>query len=323
MKFWNKADNDIFIYGDISSDKFFDTDVTAKEFADDLSSCKGAVTVHINSNGGDCFTALAISNLMKSSANFITVAIEGICASAATLIACGGNKITMAENALMMIHAPSVGLMDFMTAEDLAKVQESLSAVKSAIIETYKNRTGLEVTELEKMVDAETWLTATEAKELGFIDEITGAVAEKIDNSKRLIILNSVTLKQNYYSRAKEKLNMKSETLLEKITNLLGGKKNQTAESARVESLQKLKTENAAVNAIIDVAIKDGAKAEDVQKYLDAVANVEVTDKVADKILALIEDNLKSGAESVGGSFEVDKSKAQAESIANFANKMR
>ena len=323
MKFWNKADNDIFIYGDISSDKFFDTDVTAKEFADDLSSCKGAVTVHINSNGGDCFTALAISNLMKSSANFITVAIEGICASAATLIACGGNKITMAENALMMIHAPSVGLMDFMTAEDLAKVQESLSAVKSAIIETYKNRTGLEVTELEKMVDAETWLTATEAKELGFIDEITGAVAEKIDNSKRLIILNSVTLKQNYYSRAKEKLNMKSETLLEKITNLLSGKKNQSAESARVESLQKLKTENAAVNAIIDVAIAEGAKVEDVQKYLDAVANVEVTDKVADKILALIEDNLKSGAESVGGSFEVDKSKAQAESIANFANKMR
>ena len=323
MKFWNKADNDIFIDGDITSDKFFETDVTAKEFADDLSSCKGAVTVHINSNGGDCFTALAISNLMKSSANFITVAIEGICASAATLIACGGNRITMAENALMMIHAPSVGLMDFMTAEDLAKVQESLSAVKSAIIETYKNRTGLEVTELEKMVDAETWLTATEAKELGFIDEITGAVAEKIDNSKRLIILNSVTLKQNYYSRAKEKLNMKSETLLEKITNLLSGKKNQSAESARIETLQKLKTENAAVNAIIDVAIAEGAKAEDVQKYLDAVANVEVTDKVADKILALIEDNLKSGAEQVGGSFEVDKSKAQADLIAQYANKTR
>ena len=115
---------------------------------------------------------------------------------------------------------------------------------------------------------------------------------------------------------------MKSETLLEKITNLLSGKKNLSAESARIETLQKLKTENAAVNAIIDVAIAEGAKAEDVQKYLDAVANVEVTDKVADKILALIEDNLTSGAEQVGGSFEVDKSKAQADLIAQYANKM-
>ena len=328
MKFWNKIENDIFIYGDISAQEFFASDVTAKKFADDLKSCNGAVTVHINSNGGDCFTALAISNLIKAHKNFVTVSIEGICASAATLIACGGHKVIMAENALMMIHLPSVGLCDFMTAPQLEKVANSLDKVKNSIIEVYKSRTGLEAAELSKMVEAETWLSAQEAKDLNFIDEISGAVEEKIDDAKKLLIINSVALKADYFLKARQKL-MKTETLLDKIKNLLTGDKVEKVsqsvvdERARIEALQKLKTDNAAVNAIIDVAISDGAKADEVQKYIDAVANVEVSDTVGEKILALIQDNLTSGAESVGGSFEVDKSKSKAEMIADFANKMR
>jgi len=378
LKFWNKIENDIFIYGDIQAQEIFESDVTAKKFADDLKSCSGAVTVHINSNGGDCFTALAISNLIKAHKNFVTVAIEGICASAATLIACGGHKVIMAENALMMIHLPSVGLCDFMTAPELEKVADSLDKVKNSIIEVYKSRTGLEIAELEKMVEAETWLTAQEAKDLNFIDEISGAVEEKIDDAKKLVIINSVTLKADYFLKAIEKksegrsqksevrnqraavrgqlsavssqrsesdncllpadysisterrnLKMKTETLLDKIKNLLTGDKVEKVsqsvveERQRIESLQKLKTDNAAVNAIIDVAVSEGAKASEVQKYIDAVANVEISDNVGEKILALIQDNLTSGAESVGGSFEVDKSKSKAEMIADFANKMR
>ena len=89
MNFWNKiSDSEIYIYGDIVAEKFFDAEVTAKQFADDLKSCGENVTLRINSNGGDCFTALAISNLIKQSDKNITVSIDGICASAATLIAC-------------------------------------------------------------------------------------------------------------------------------------------------------------------------------------------------------------------------------------------
>lgn len=331
MKFWNQKDNDIFIYGDIASQNYFDSDVTAKQFADDLNACKGNVTIHINSNGGDCFTALAISNLIKQHKNFVTVSIEGICASAATLIACAGHKVLMASNALMMIHLPSVFLYDSFDAPELAKLQNSLEKVKGSIIEVYKNRTGLEVSDLEKMVEAETWLTAKEAKELNFIDEITGEVEEKIDDAKKVLILNSVTLKQNYYSKAAAKMErlkdgkmeseegkLKTETLMDKITNLLTRKN----DGERIENLQKMKTENPAVNAIIDVAIKEGAKAEEIFAYVEAVSNVEISDSIGEKILALIEDNLTSGAASVGASFDVDDKKAKADLIASFANKM-
>ncbi len=329
-KFWNKINNEIFIYGDIVGEKFFENEVTAKEFADDLKTIKGPLTIHINSNGGDCFTALAISNLIKNHKNLVTISIDGICASAATLISCAGHKVEMAENALMMIHLPSVFLYDFYDAIQLAKIESSLNKVRDSILATYAARTGLNVKDLFAMLSEETWLTAQEAKELNFVDEVTGAVETEIDDAEKLFIINSVALKKNYYPKAKEKLKMTKANLLDKIKNLLKGDKVPekisplvAQERERIENLQKLKTENAAVNAILDVAISEGASVEEVQKYVDAVNNVEISDSIADKIVALIEDNLKSGAEGVGGSVEknpAEDAKAQADLIAKFAN---
>ena len=386
--FWNKiSDSEIYIYGDIVAEKFFDAEVTAKQFADDLKSCGKNVTLRINSNGGDCFTALAISNLIKQSDKNITVSIDGICASAATLIACAGKKITMAENALMMIHLPSVFLYDFYDAIQLAKIESSLNKVRDSILATYAARTGLEITDLTAMLEAETWLSAAEAKELNFVDEVTGEVETLFDDARKLLIINSLQVKKNYYAKAKEKLKMDNQSLLDKIKNLLAGGKDvsrtreektaermenvlsgigngvsgagqsvensqtktarendgqgvfsgsepenqarkveevRAAELARIKALNSERCGLGAVNAVIDVALAEGKSLADVQKYIDAIKNLPPAEnKVADKILALIEDNLKSGAEGVGGSEEkipADDSKAQADLIAKFAN---
>lgn len=324
MKFWNKTDNDIFIFGDIVSDKYFESEVTAQEFLNDFKSCGSEVTLHINSNGGDCFVALAIANVIKSSDKIVTVSIDGICASAATLIACSGNKIKMAKNALMMIHSPSVYLWDSFDAVQLEKIQNALSKIENSILETYKTRTNLEENKLSEMVKNETWLTAQEAKELNFIDEITDAVSQEVDNNKRLIIFNSVALKKNYFAKAKEKIEMEN-NLLEKFKSWLEGEKNPDAvreqELKRIQDLQAMKTENAAVNAIIDTAISQGATAEEISKYVAAVAKVKVENNAEKKFLQFLEDNLNSGAQGVSGSEERgDESKTKSEMLAKFAN---
>lgn len=352
MKFWNKSAEsaDIFIYGDITSEQWFDTDVTAKSFLDDLKSYDGAdVTLHINSGGGDCFQALAIYNTIKQYSGKVVVSIEGLCASAATIIAMGGSKITIAANSLMMIHNPSVGLVGYFDENDISKVANSLSAVKSTLIQTYQARTGKSERELAKLLSAETWFTASEAIENGFADEILGEVSSQYDDSKQILFVNKMSvdcrkfdcgqLKSKMDSIAIERTNyMEDKTLLSKIKALLSGKEKpveveepmtadqiRAIEMTRIQALAKMRDGTAAVDAIVDLAIRDGDEILAVKKYVDAVKKSNAaTEKTAQAILNLIEDQLKSGAEGVAGSAEeiseADKRKEQAALIAKFAN---
>ena len=346
QKFWNKTDNEIYIYGDIVNDKWFDTDVTAKSFAEDFYSCKGNVTLHINSNGGDCFVAMAIYNLIKDSGKKVTATIDGIAASAATIIACAADEVKMAANALYMIHLPSVFLADMFDKNQLSKIEGSLLKVEGSLIQTYKTRTSKTETELQQMLEAETWLTAEEAKEHGFIDTITGAVETEIDDAHKLIILNKVKVRQDYFLKAKEKLKMEDKTFWQKMKDILKGEdevtpdetetdkdkdsdtdkdienKVRAQELSRIKNLNALRCGNKFIDALIDTAISEGRAADDVQKYVDALKNVKVENTVANKIAALIEDHLTSGAADVQGSFGEDKKpgKVTAEMISKYAN---
>lgn len=369
MKFWNKSAEtaDIFIYGDITSEKWDETETTAKSFVDDLKSFGGRdVTIHLNSGGGDCFAALAIYNTLKNYSGKVNVSIEGLCASAATIIACGGSKITIAANSLMMIHNPSVGLSGYFDEIDIDKVKNSLSAVKSTLIQTYQTRTGKSESELDKLLSAETWFTAAEAIENGFADEILGEISGQFDDAKKILFVNKLSVdcrkfdckkigekvesggkilpscNLSAYSIAIERTNtMDDKSVLSKIKDLLSGKKDvdepekvgevvdvaaiRAKEIERVKSLAKLRDGTAAVDAIVDLAIRDGQEAEKIAPYIDAVKNSNAkVEKTTQAILNLIEDNLKSGAEGVGGSAEevtdADKRKAQADLIAKFAN---
>ena len=297
-KFWNlrTSQNEILIYGDIVNDKFSETDVTAREFADDLNAFD-EVTLRINSNGGDVFVALAIMNLLKDHKGAVTAKVDGVCASAATLLLCGADKVISAKNALFMTHLPTVGLLDYYNEQDLATIQEALSRIKSAILDAYKVRIKENVVNL----DVETWYSAEEAKAIGFVDEIAEEIPQEVNDSQKLVILNSLTVKGDY-GKIKEKIGMKKQTIMDKITALLQKKPQVNAESERVKVLNSAKKDNPAVNAIIEAAVKTGATLAEITPYLNAVENMEFV--MADEILKLIEDNLKSGAEGVGGSYE-------------------
>lgn len=132
------------------------------------------ITLRINSIGGDVFEAQAMYNYLKSHPANITVRIDGLAASAASVVAMAGNKIIMPSNALMMIHNPAGGVWG--EAEDMRGTAEILDKIRDTIANVYIAKTGLEREKVIAMMDAETWLDANEAHELKFCDEVEESV---------------------------------------------------------------------------------------------------------------------------------------------------
>lgn len=179
-KFWQvraSADPksaDLLLYGYISNSKWFDDDVTPKEFAKDLADLGEieVLNVYINSYGGDAWSAQAIYSQLKrfqAKAN-VHVHIDGIAASAASFVAMAGETIHMPSNALIMIHNPwTVGVGD---VHDFEKVIDMLNKTRETMVAVYTEKTGLSDDEIIKLLDEETWMTAEEAHKYGFADVI-------------------------------------------------------------------------------------------------------------------------------------------------------
>lgn len=151
--------------------------ITAKEFITDFKAkTTGATkaTLLLNSNGGDVFQGWAIFNTLKASGLDITVKVMGIAASMASVIAMAGKRIEMPANSMMMVHNASSGL--FGDAEDLRAVADVLDKIDASIVAAYALRTGKTEDEVRALMAADSFLTADEAVELGFADEVTGAV---------------------------------------------------------------------------------------------------------------------------------------------------
>ena len=160
----------LFLNGTIAEESWFDDDVTPQLFKDELMSGSGNITVWINSPGGDCVAAAQIYNMLMDYHGDVTVKIDGIAASAASVIAMAGTKVLMSPTALMMIHNPlTVAIGD---SEEMQKAIDMLSEVKESIINAYEIKTGLSRAKLSHLMDAETWMDANKAVELGFADEI-------------------------------------------------------------------------------------------------------------------------------------------------------
>jgi len=132
------------------------------------------ITLRINSIGGDVFEAQAMYSYLRSHSANVTVRVDGLAASAASLVAMAGNKVIMPENALMMIHNPAGFAMG--EAEDMRDTADILDKVRDAIAAAYVQKTGMERDKIIAMMDEETWMTAQEAHDFGFCDEIDGAV---------------------------------------------------------------------------------------------------------------------------------------------------
>lgn len=173
-KFWNWVKNEdgrtLYFDGCIAQDSWFDDDITPKKFKTELNSNAGDITVWLNSPGGDVFAASQIYTMLKEYDGKVTVKIDGIAASAASVIAMAGDEIVMSPVAMMMIHNPTAAI--FGEASDFQNAIKMLSEVKESIINAYEQRTGLPRGKISNMMDAETWFSAQKAVELGFADKI-------------------------------------------------------------------------------------------------------------------------------------------------------
>ena len=183
-KFWNWARDEnsgvrtLYLDGVIAEESWFDDDVIPKAFKADLTSGEGDLVIWLNSPGGDCIAASQIYTMLMDYKGKVTVKIDGIAASAASVIAMAGTTVLMAPTALMMVHNPlTVAIGD---SEEMQKAIAMLSEVKESIINAYEIKTGQSRAKLSHLMDAETWLNAKKAIELGFADGILD------DEKKRL-----------------------------------------------------------------------------------------------------------------------------------------
>lgn len=342
-KFWQvknevNGNSEILLYGPIAGESsWWRDEVTPKNFAADLESLGGRdVTVRINSGGGDVFAAHAIHNQLVAYKGRVTVVIDGLAASAATIIAVAGDRIIMPSNALFMIHNPAIGLSDYYGADELLKAAEALNSIKGSIVAAYRKRCKASAEELAEMMDAETWMGAAECLEKGFVDEIQGSVSPVLNESS--LVVNSVNFNiKNFKNQdaLKACINKKTEektmSKLEEFLNSLGlkfadesqptasapaqnavpqpavnqeaiAKAAVEAERQRVAALEVLDDgDNQAVTAIIAEAKKNGKTADDVKPYINAVKTIPPAQNAAQELVAnMIGDNKASGVEGIG-----------------------
>lgn len=332
-KFWQvknevNGNSEILLYGPIAGESsWWGDEVTPRSFAEDLESLGGKdVTVRINSGGGDVFAAHAIHNQLVAYKGRVTVVIDGLAASAATIIAVAGDRIIMPSNALFMIHNPAIGLSDYYGADELLKAAEALNTIKGSIVAAYRKRCKASTEELAAMMDAETWMGAAECLEKGFVDEIQGSVSPVLNGSS--LVVNSVDFDLKKFKNQdalkaclNKKLEVKTMNKLEAFLNSLGLKladENQPTASApvqnalpavqnqqpavdaeqiaknavdaerqRVAALEALDGgDNQAVTAIIAEAKKNGKTADDVKPYIDAVKTIPPAQNAAQQLVA-------------------------------------
>ena len=177
-KFWNwtvtnndeKTERILTLSGVIAEESWFDDEVTPKIFRDELMSGEGEITVWINSPGGDCIAAAQIYNMLLEYKGNVTIKIDGIAASAASVVAMAGNKVIMSPVSMLMIHNPMTMAAGGTT--EMKKAISMLTEVKESIINAYELKTGMSRDKIAKLMDAETWMDANKAVELGFADEI-------------------------------------------------------------------------------------------------------------------------------------------------------
>lgn len=173
---------ELYIDGPISSEIWWGDEATPQALRDELKKINSnRITVVINSGGGDVWAGLAMYNALRELDAEVTVRVDGLAASIASVIAMAGDKIIMSPGSMMMIHKASAWAGG--DADELKKVIEMLEAVEESIVPIYADRTGLDREKIQEMMDAETWMSAEEAVTNGFADEIAKKTEQVVENS--------------------------------------------------------------------------------------------------------------------------------------------
>lgn len=156
------------INGVIAEESWFDDDITPALFASELATGSGDVTVWINSPGGDVVAAAQIYNMLLDYPGHVRVCVDGIAASAASVIAMAGDVVAMSPVSMLMIHNPATLAVG--DADELGRAIDMLASVKESIINAYELKTGMSRAKLARLMDQETWMDARAAIAMGFAD---------------------------------------------------------------------------------------------------------------------------------------------------------
>ena len=199
-RFWNwsgpQNQRVLTISGTIAEDSWVDDEVTPQVFQDELSQGKGPIDLWLNSPGGDCVAASCIYTMLMNYPDDVNVKIDGIAASAASVIAMAGTKVSMAPTAMIMIHNPLTIVGG--QKEDLDQAAQMLAETKESIINAYELKTNLPREKISAMMDDETWMNVNQAIELGFADDMLGQNKDITDcysysdKQSDLVVLNKL-----------------------------------------------------------------------------------------------------------------------------------
>lgn len=273
-KFWNMAKIDgenaeLTLYGDIYSELPRDwwtgeviegQYITPEGFLEDLESIKNAknITVKLNSCGGDLYTGIAIHNALKTLKANINVVVEGIAASAASIIMCAGDKVSVHVGSLIMIHGVGAFFCDFLMLDDLDKQIRAFEAAENAIASIYAEKTGKDIEELRSMMKQETWMTGKQAIDLGFADEIIETESTEINMlNQNILMVNGIKLD---FTGHNIPLNLIKQKVINKET---GGKKSMSKFQEFLAGMSKLTSKFANSADIDDEQEQQNAEGED------------------------------------------------------------
>ena len=230
-KFWHWIKNDagesdtadtptvrtLYLNGVIAAESWLDDDVTPQLFKDELESATGDIEVWLDSPGGDVMAATQIYNMLKNYKGKVTVKIDSLAASAASVVAMAGDEILMSPLSLMLVHNPLTVAAG--NVNDMQKAIDMLDEVKQSIINAYELKTGLSRAKISHLMDCETWLSAKKAVELNFADGILfGKNEAEIDDES--YAFNQREVSNNLINKLKTKSGVKISDLETRL-NLL------------------------------------------------------------------------------------------------------
>lgn len=310
-KMWNMAsvsddEGEIVLYGDIESQKPIDwwtgepvpgMFITPEGFMEDLETVKGKskITVKLNSCGGDLYTGIAIHNAIKALSADVTIVVEGIAASAASIIMCAGDKVQVYPGSIVMIHEPACTVIDFCNRDDLKKIIKMLEAGIDAAAAVYKDKTDLDVETLKTMMHKETWMTGQEALDKGFADElISGDVDTSFleANGKKVLMVAGIKHDANGY-HIPETLNINrisAEDESDAEINKPGNNTGALEEGGTMEMFNSVEELRAAMPELVSQIEASAAEAAVKEAVDAAVAEERARQKSIDEISATIAD---------------------------------
>lgn len=221
-KFWNfKEPEDLeerilYLNGTIAEESWFEDDVTPEMFREELFASDRDIVVWINSPGGDVIAGAQIYNMLLEYPEHVTVKIDGIAASAASVIAMAGDTIYMSPVSMMMIHNPmTVAIGDHVEME---KAKEMLASFKESIINAYEKKTGLSRQRLSELMDAETWMDVGKAMELGFCDSVlTTSPRLEFEETQPMMLFSRKAVTNSLLTKVKESRSVSANELVSRL----------------------------------------------------------------------------------------------------------